>query len=588
MAAKKESYDVFAVPRNFGEDGVSFNGLSRRNLVEGVILAVASGYPMFRYLPVSLSVRIILLCFISLPLFFAGLVGAGGESLSQFFVTVLKWLFTRRKLRYYIDVGEPEPPKPKGFARVKALFQKRDRDEIRYKKVRKPRHSKLNGLLDRLFVSKSKATATQESEVIEHKSRQIKNMAQAFFPVEDIRSGMIVTKDKRYVKIVEIHPINFLLRSADEQRDIILSFAELLRIAPVKMQFKSNANRADVSQFLARTMEEMERETNPRCREMDADYIEHIQSIATNNAISRRFFVIFEYLNPIPAYNPTEADIRFALESVVRNFRSYLSRCGNSTVEFDNETEENEFLLSLLFTLQDHYNTAGMTLDEKVNRAFKLRLKGGNTDEMCTADYASPDEIDFTHSKYTVVDGVYHAFLYIPSAGYKTLVGAAWLSPLINAGEAIDVDLYLQKLPADRMQVQVSRNLRLNKAKISEVSSTSADFGKMGDIMESGYYLQRGLNDGQEFFYMNVLVTVKAFSKKDLDNRVNEVVKMMIAKQITLKHCSYMQEAAYLSTLPLAKLDQKLYSLGRRNILTNTAASTYMFTAFEICDDSIT
>ncbi len=95
MAAKKESYDVFAVPRNFGEDGVSFNGISRRNLVEGVILAVGSGYPMFRHLPASLSVRVILLCFVSLPLFFAGLVGAGGESLSQFFVTVMKWLCTR-------------------------------------------------------------------------------------------------------------------------------------------------------------------------------------------------------------------------------------------------------------------------------------------------------------------------------------------------------------------------------------------------------------------------------------------------------------------------------------------------------------
>jgi len=585
LANKKENFDVFAVPRNFGEDGISFNGISRRNLIEGVILAIGSGYPMFRYLPVSLSVRVILLCFISLPLFFVGLVGAGGESLSQFFVTVIKWLFTRRKLRYYIDTGEPEPPKEKGFARVKALFKKKDKDALQYKRVRKGKAKKGGGLFDRLFMAKKKTDAKQETEDEAPKSRQIKDMAQAFFPVEDIRGGMIITKDKRYVKIVEIHPINFLLRSADEQRDIILSFAELLRIAPVKMQFKSNANRADISQFLARTVEEMEREENPKCREMDLDYIEHIQSIATNNAISRRFFVIFEYHNPIPAYNPTEADIRFALESVVRNFRSYLSRCGNSTVEFEKETEENEFLLGLLFTLLDHYNTLGLSLDEKVNRAFRLRLKGGNTNEMCTADYASPDEIDLTHSKYVVIDGVYHAYLYIPSAGFKTLVGAAWLSPLVNAGEAIDVDLFLQKLPADRMQVQVSRNLRLNKAKISEVSSTSADYNKMGDIMESGYYLQRGLNDGQEFFYMNVLVTVKAFSKKDLDNRVNEVVKMMTAKQIALKHCAYMQEAAFLSTLPLAKLDQKLYTLGRRNILTNTAASTYMFTAFEICDD---
>lgn len=95
-----------------------------------------------------------------------------------------------------------------------------------------------------------------------------------------------------------------------------------------------------------------------------------------------------------------------------------------------------------------------------------------------------------------------------------------------------------------------------------------------------------GLNDGQEFYYLNVLVTVKAFSKKDLKNRVSEVIKMMTTKQITLKYCAYMQERAFLSTLPLAKLDSKLYQLGKRNVLTNTAASTYMFTAFEICDES--
>ena len=81
MAEHKEQYDAFAVPRNFGEDGISFNGLSRRNLAEGCILAAGSGYPIAVLLPVDLSLRIILLCFVSLPLFFVGLVGYGGESL---------------------------------------------------------------------------------------------------------------------------------------------------------------------------------------------------------------------------------------------------------------------------------------------------------------------------------------------------------------------------------------------------------------------------------------------------------------------------------------------------------------------------
>ena len=562
-----EKYDAFAVPRNFGEDGISFNGLSRRNLAEGCILAAATGYPIAFHLPADLSLRIILLCFVSLPLFFVGLVGYGGESLSQFLVTVVKFLFRRRRLRYYIDAGEPEPEKKKGLARLR-FFLKPDKDAIRYKKA------------------KRKASKSADAAESKKESRRIYNMAQEFFPVEDIRDGTIVTKDKRYIKVVEVQPINFLLRSASEQRDIILSFAELLRIAPVKIQFKSNANRADIAKFLANTVEEMGQETDPACVEMDKDYIQHIQTIATNNAISRRFFAIFEYENPLPAYHPSEKEIQFALESVARNFRSYLSRCGNSTVEFSSEEEENEFLLQLFHTLLNHYNTAETTLQDKIDRAFQLRLKGDNLSEMGTADYICPEELDFRHPRYVVIDGVYHAYLHIPSTGYKTLVGAAWLSPLINAGEAIDVDLFLHKMPADRMQVQVSRNLRLNKAKLGEVSSTSADYNKMGDIMESGYYLQQGLNDGQEFYYLNVLVTVKAFSRKDLENRVNEVVKMMTAKQITLRPCAYMQEEAFLSTLPLAKLSPKLYRLGRRNILTNTAASTYLFTSFEICDES--
>ena len=446
MSNKRERYDAFAVPRNFGEDGTSFNGISRRNVIEGCILAIASGYPIIAVLPGAVSFKVILICFVSLPLFFAGLVGFGGESLSQFLFTVIKFLLRRRKLHYYIDTGELEQEKLKGFARIKSVFSKKDKDTIRYKKVRVRKENKLSAFFDRLFTAKKKRTDSTEDLP---KSRHIKNQIQDFLPIEDIRGGMILTKDKRYIKIVEIQPINFLLRSADEQRDIILSFAELLRIAPIKIQFKSNANRADITKFLEHTMEEMQLETNPACIKMDQDYIEHIQSIATNNAISRRFFVVFEYENPIPANQPSENEIKFSLESVCRNFRSYLSRCGNSTVEFETEKEENEFLLQLLHTLLDHYSIGEISLQDKIDKAFQMRLKGDNVGEMCTADYASPDEIDFTHAKYAVIDGVYHSYLYIPAMGFKTLVGVAWLSPIINAGEAIDVDLFLHKMPSD-------------------------------------------------------------------------------------------------------------------------------------------
>lgn len=59
-----------------------------------------------------------------------------------------------------------------------------------------------------------------------------------YLPVEKIANGIVYTTDGRYVKILEIEPINFLLRSAREQQGIIYSFISYLKISPVKLQIK--------------------------------------------------------------------------------------------------------------------------------------------------------------------------------------------------------------------------------------------------------------------------------------------------------------------------------------------------------------
>ena len=49
-----------------------------------------------------------------------------------------------------------------------------------------------------------------------------------YLPISRIENGVIYTKDHRYVKVVEVIPINFLLRSARELRSIIYSFFSYL------------------------------------------------------------------------------------------------------------------------------------------------------------------------------------------------------------------------------------------------------------------------------------------------------------------------------------------------------------------------
>jgi len=68
----------------------------------------------------------------------------------------------------------------------------------------------------------------------------------------------VETTDGRYIKILEIEPINFMLRSSEEQYNILSSFASWLKISPMKLQFKSITRKADSDKHVAMIRKELE------------------------------------------------------------------------------------------------------------------------------------------------------------------------------------------------------------------------------------------------------------------------------------------------------------------------------------------
>ncbi len=49
------------------------------------------------------------------------------------------------------------------------------------------------------------------------------------FPILTCRSNIVVTKDRRYIKIMEFTPVNLALRAGVERADIIFAFAAALK-----------------------------------------------------------------------------------------------------------------------------------------------------------------------------------------------------------------------------------------------------------------------------------------------------------------------------------------------------------------------
>ena len=55
--------------------------------------------------------------------------------------------------------------------------------------------------------------------------------SQEWLPIKDILKGVIITRDKRFVKVLELLPVNFYTLSETEQGNAIADFAAYLKVA---------------------------------------------------------------------------------------------------------------------------------------------------------------------------------------------------------------------------------------------------------------------------------------------------------------------------------------------------------------------
>ena len=70
---------------------------------------------------------------------------------------------------------------------------------------------------------------------------------------------------------------------------------------------------------------------------------------------------------------------------------------------------------------------------------------------------------------------------------------AGWLSLIVNAGDGIDLDMFLSRQPKDRMIRKLGQQLRINRSKIKETSDTNTDFDDLDGAIRSGYFLKDAL-----------------------------------------------------------------------------------------------
>ena len=248
--------------------------------------------------------------------------------------------------------------------------------------------------------------------------------------------------------------------------------------------------------------------------------------------------------------------------------------------------DENAFLLELLYTIFNRETSESVPVEKRIQQAQIYQATHAPETELTIPTVIAPQSIDLQHGSYTVMDGLYHAYLMVPSDGFNPRVVAGWTSLLVNAGEGIDVDFYFQREPKERIQAKLGQQIRINRSRIKDTSDTNTDFDDIESAIRSGYYLKQGLSNYEDFYYMNILVTITADTLENLEWRVAEVKRLMISQDMDLRVCRFRQEDAMRASMPFCNLDRKLFERGKRNVLTSAAASCYPFTSYEMSDEN--
>lgn len=203
------------------------------------------------------------------------------------------------------------------------------------------------------------------------------------------------------------------------------------------------------------------------------------------------------------------------------------------------------------------------------------------------AHFIAPRGIDLTHRNYIIMDGLYYSFLYIKGNGYPNKVRAGWMSSLINAGEGIDVDVFLKRENRSKTIDKVAQRIRLNRTKLKSMQDTSTDYEELAGSIQAGYFIKQGIaNYNEDLFYMSVFVTVSARTYEELMWRKQQMTDMLKSMDMYVSDCSFQQEDALRTVMPFLQISPKLEKKSKRNVLTSGAASTYMFTSFEMSDDT--
>ncbi len=171
-------------------------------------------------------------------------------------------------------------------------------------------------------------------------------------PIEKVlENGIIKLKNKSYIKILKIIPINYNLKSNLEKEAILNSYKIFLKTCNFDIQILIQSNKEDLSKHIFQ-VQTKNKEEKEKIKNIANNYISFIKKINLNKkSSSKNFYILIKEIPEIKNKKTKKINEKIIFDKLndkYFNIKECLSRCGNIVIDISDKENTIKILYSFL------------------------------------------------------------------------------------------------------------------------------------------------------------------------------------------------------------------------------------------------
>ncbi len=270
--------------------------------------------------------------------------------------------------------------------------------------------------------------------------------------IEDIENNLILTKDKIKLAVLKVTPINFAIKTSDEQGAISKAFQKFLNSIDFPVQIVMSTDELDLKSYT----EAIDKNISKKYSKLLENYKDSLKSTIANNKVMNRTFYLI-----IP--EKTNIDIQIKIcEDKFRNLGLKTKRLFDLELKellarFFNGAREEEKEKSKEETDKEKEETDKLTKAEKEAKKKKDKEKA----KEALFRFIAPEQLE-NKKDYLQIGNVFNRI--VCAHGYPRHVEAGFLDKVISSLGNFDLSMHISPYPIETMLVGLNRELQKQRA----------------------------------------------------------------------------------------------------------------------------